>query len=118
MVDARKAIRGLETKIMVLEGKLSLLDELERESPSKENHGLDSTENRSITEIARAGMAELGQFTKRQLEQWMRQKRNDFSFKHLERIVGDEVKSGKVRLIKPNIGNKSPALYKSELSDY
>ena len=66
-----------------------------------------------LAEAATEGMKALGEFSKRQLYNWMRNKYPglQFSIKSLDRVFGQVISKGKVHLIKKNIGNKYPAVY-------
>jgi hypothetical protein len=97
-------IAAAKNRVAVLEGQYNLLLELETGDPK---------DRVTLTAEAIKGMEALGEFSKRQLGQWVSEANPGlkFNIKSLDRTISVAISNGMVRLLKENVGNKLPAIY-------
>jgi hypothetical protein len=97
-------IAAAKNRVAVLEGQYNLLLELETG---------DTKDRVTMAAEAVKGMEALGEFSKKQLNQWVREANSGlkYNIKSLDRIISIAISDGRVRLLKENVGNKLPAIY-------
>ncbi len=97
-------IAEAKNRLAVLEGQYNLLLELEAGQ---------NAARPTVGDLALKGMETLGEFTKKQLDDWVRQANStaDFSIKSLDRVLAVAIAKGHARLSQRNVGNKIPAVY-------
>ncbi|HEY3761430.1 MAG TPA: hypothetical protein VGN23_06755 [Verrucomicrobiae bacterium] len=90
--------------LKVLEGQYSVLVELDSN---------DSTQRVTLVGEAQRAMETLGDFTKKQLDKWIRDSNPslEFNIKSLDRSISEGISDGKIKVLKVNIGNKMPTVY-------
>ena len=105
--ELSRRMLDLKSQLAVVEAQYNLLLEGEKNMAGGEDR-------LTITKAALQGMEALGEFNKRQLEAWIRENhpRLDFSFKSLDRTISTAISESKARVLKENVGNKFPTVYK------
>lgn len=113
-----RQIADVRQTLEILEAQLKLIRKMKKkehsqkiESPNQIN--LLEQVRIPLADAATEGMKVLGEFSKRQLYNWMRSKYPglQFSIKSLDRVFAQSISKGKVELTKKNIGSKFPAVY-------
>ena len=119
MSELKEKVAEQENKITMAKRELELLNAqlsvLSKVDPSAEPKAaaLVADERVSLTKAGPDAMEALGQFTKREVAHWIRDKYPSltFSIKSLDRVFAKAIADKKVEIVKPNIGNKFPAIY-------